>query len=256
MAFSSIFRRSALPLARSVRARSRTFHSATSAVVGGVEKQSLGGHHFVVRPHFIIPFSRFSTASSSKPSADASLLGVLQSEIDCAEEPKNADEIIPEGFSFEIQDNPGERTILLERNYKDEIIKVEVDLPSNPDDEAEDDNDDQDKEESTVPVCIPMIVSISKGNGQCLEFGITAYADEITIDTLSIKNPESSEDQLAYEGPDFGDLDENLQKAFHKYLEIRGIKPSTTNFLFDYMRNKDEKEYVQWLVNIKNFVEK
>ncbi|XP_048431996.1 uncharacterized protein LOC125473356 [Pyrus x bretschneideri] len=32
--------------------------------------------------------------------------------------------------------------------------------------------------------------------------------------------PEDSEDQIAYEGPDFHDLDENLQKAFHKYLEV------------------------------------
>ncbi|EEF32518.1 Mitochondrial acidic protein MAM33, mitochondrial precursor, putative [Ricinus communis] len=171
---------------------------------------------------------------------------------------KQAEEIIPDGFPFEIQDNPGERTILLERKYQDEIIKVEVDAPSNPDEDVEEDDDDDDRntEESAVTPSIPLVVSISKGNGQCLEFGITAFPDEITIDTLSIRNPDSSEDQLAYEGPDFGDLDENLQKAFHKYLEIRGIKPSTTNFLFDYMENKDNKEYLLWLKNLKSFVEK
>ncbi|PWA97494.1 hypothetical protein CTI12_AA028640 [Artemisia annua] len=43
------------------------------------------------------------------------------------------------------------------------------------------------------------------------------------------------------------ELDENLQKAFHKYLEIRGIKPSATNFL--------NKEYTNWLKNLKKFVE-
>jgi complement component 1 Q subcomponent-binding protein len=52
------------------------------------------------------------------------------------------------------------------------------------------------------------------------------------------------------------DLDENLQNAFLKYLEIRGIKPSVTNVLFDYMANKDTKEYLLWLKNVKNFVEK
>lgn len=50
------------------------------------------------------------------------------------------------------------------------------------------------------------------------------------------------------------DLDENLQKAFHKYLEIRGIKPSTTNFLHEYMINKDSKEYLMWLKNVKAFI--
>lgn len=51
------------------------------------------------------------------------------------------------------------------------------------------------------------------------------------------------------------DLDENLQKAFHKYLEIRGIKPSTTNFLHGYMVDKDGREYLTWLKNLQKFVE-
>lgn len=51
------------------------------------------------------------------------------------------------------------------------------------------------------------------------------------------------------------DLDENLQKSFHKYLEIRGIKPSTTSFLHEYMINKDSREYVKWLENLQKFVE-
>ncbi|KAK9120847.1 hypothetical protein Syun_018464 [Stephania yunnanensis] len=51
-------------------------------------------------------------------------------------------------------------------------------------------------------------------------------------------------------------LDENLQRAFHKYLEIRGIKPSTTNFLHEYMINKDSREYLVWLKNLKKFIEK
>ncbi|KAK7845530.1 uncharacterized protein CFP56_009257 [Quercus suber] len=87
-------------------------------------------------------------------------------------------------------------------------------------------------------------------------FGITALPDEICIDSLSIKLPDASEDQLAYEGPDFNDLDENLQKAFHKYLEIRGIKPSTTNTLREYMDIKESNEYLLWLKNIKKFIEK
>lgn len=61
---------------------------------------------------------------------------------------------------------------------------------------------------------------------------------------------------LIYFSPLFlSDLDENLQKAFHKYLEVRGIKPSITNFLHEYMIAKDSKEYMNWLKNLKNFVE-
>lgn len=54
---------------------------------------------------------------------------------------------------------------------------------------------------------------------------------------------------------DTRDLDENLQKAFLKYLEIRGIKPSMTNHLYEYMLNKDSKEYLVWLKNLKEFIQ-
>lgn len=68
----------------------------------------------------------------------------------------------------------------------------------------EDDNDDAQEPEQGTQTSIPLIVRVSKKNGPSLEFGCTAYADEIAIDTLSIKDPEGSEDQIAYEGPDFG----------------------------------------------------
>jgi Tfp pilus assembly PilM family ATPase len=50
-------------------------------------------------------------------------------------------------------------------------------------------------------------------------------------------------------------LDESLQKTFHRYLEIRGIKPSTLNFLHEYMIDKDSKEYLVWLNKVKNFIQ-
>lgn len=111
-------------------------------------------------------------------------------------------EDFPEGFPFEIEDNPGQRTILLKRKYQDEIIKVEVDMPQTEVGEDEDAGDGGD-EEDNVNSSIPLVVSITKGSGLCLEFSVTALPDEICIDSLSIKLPEGSEDQLAYEGPDF-----------------------------------------------------
>ena len=51
------------------------------------------------------------------------------------------------------------------------------------------------------------------------------------------------------------DLDEDLQKAFRRYLNIRGIKPSTINFLHEYMINKNSKEELIWMKKLKKFVE-
>ncbi|KAL1359735.1 hypothetical protein HN51_005068 [Arachis hypogaea] len=224
---------------------SRTFHSVLSA---GVLLSGQTATRTVVAPSL-----RVANSFATKTSADENLVQVLESEIKCAYDDNQSQHVeIPDDFPFEIEDNPGERTIQLKRQYQDETIKVQVDIPNVA---LEGNEEDDDEGEKSSESSIPLVVSVFKGNGVCLEFGVTAFPDEITIDSLSVKNVNESEDQLAYEGPEFTDLDENLQKAFHKYLEIRGIKPSTTNFLQEYMFSKDNKEYLGWLKNLKNFVE-
>ncbi|XP_010553052.1 PREDICTED: uncharacterized protein At2g39795, mitochondrial-like [Tarenaya hassleriana] len=204
-------------------------------------------------------FARFSTdVAHKKSSSDENLIRVIDSEIECAKTEEAPDHNVmeekPEGFPFEIVDTPGERTVLLKRNFEDETIQVEVDTLASYEDEGGDEGGDE--EEDGDKTRVPMVLSVSKGDGLCLEFGVSAYPDEIVIDSLSIKRPQDSDEQLAYEGPDFEDLDENLQKAFLKFLEVRGIKASTTNFLIEYMANKDSREYLQWLKDLKSFVQK
>ncbi|KAI3745741.1 hypothetical protein L6452_08147 [Arctium lappa] len=99
-------------------------------------------------------------------------------------------EWVTDGFPFEL---PGQQTISLSREYQGETIHIEAE-PS----------------------------SLVTGD-PCLEFGISAYADEIVIDSF--------------------ELDENLQKAFHMY------------FLPEYMVNKEHRECTNWLKNLKKFVE-
>ncbi|KAF8105098.1 hypothetical protein N665_0163s0068 [Sinapis alba] len=259
MSLTTVFRRA------SSRVATLAFRSVRSpvSVRSGSERLILGCQQ--LSRASVISFSRFHSTESavSKTTADENLVSVIESEIDCAikeEAPdQNVMEEMPEGFPFKISDTPGERTVLLERNFEDETIQVEVDSSAPYEDDEEEQeqaeqNDDEDDEHS-VKFRIPMVVSVSKGDGVCLEFGVSAYPDEIVIDSLSIKHPQGSDNELAYEGPDFGDLDENLQKAFHRFLEIRGIKPSFTHFLAGYVANKDSREYLQWLKDVKSFVE-
>lgn len=63
---------------------------------------------------------------------------------------------------------------------------------------------DEDDDDASNQSSIPLVVKTSKRSGPYLEFGCTAYPDEIVIDSLSVKDPKNSEDQIAYEGPDFG----------------------------------------------------
>ncbi|KAL5057940.1 hypothetical protein RYX36_029544 [Vicia faba] len=231
---------------RTAVSSSRTLHSALSVKLLP---------HQEMTP--FVPSRSFANAVAKKSSADDNLVQILQSEINCALEDNQATEQveIPIGFPFEIEDNPGERTIRLKRQYDDEIITVQVDIPNMTPEENEGDEDADDNEKNDTESSIPLVVTVFKGNGVSLEFGLTAFPDEVSIDSLSIKKPDDSEDELVYEGPEFTDLDENLQKAFLKYLEIRGITAGTTNFLQEYMFNKDNKEYLLWLKKVKSFVQ-
>ncbi|XP_062192879.1 uncharacterized protein At2g39795, mitochondrial-like [Phragmites australis] len=214
----------------------------------------------------------FSSAPATRPSSDAELLGIIDSEIKCAEDCDDHGRVeeIPDNFPFKISDEKGMNAITLSRTYQGEQIEVLVHMPSlvtgdEPDQERDGEDEDADKEgdenqeddsEKPPQSSIPLTVTVSKGVGPTLEFTCTAYPDEVIIDSLSVRQPSGNEEEdlIAYEGPDFNDLDENLQRAFQKYLELRGITPMTTNFLHEYMINKDSREYLLWLTKLKDFV--
>lgn len=63
------------------------------------------------------------------------------------------------------------------------------------------------------------------------------------------------ERQDMYVGPPFGNLDEDLQVLFEKYLDERGINTALALFVPDYIDMKEQKEYMRWLSNVKSFVE-
>ncbi|KAF8051748.1 hypothetical protein N665_1671s0006 [Sinapis alba] len=203
------------------------------------------------------PFALYSTAID-RMSSEQSLLRVIDSEINTAlqiDDPDLDEETAPGSFPFKIEDNPGHQTVTLTRDYKGEHIKVVVSMPSLDGDENDDEDDDDDDGHSNGS-SIPLVVTVTKKSGLSLEFSCMAFPDEIAIDALSVSNQGSTlEDKLANEGPDFECLDENLKKTFYKYLEIRGVKASTTNFLHQYMMRKVKREYLLWLKNVKKFME-
>ncbi|KAF5188028.1 Mitochondrial acidic protein mam33 [Thalictrum thalictroides] len=231
--------------------------------------------------HSTSPCRCFSSSSAisvkkKQPVSDVKLSQVIQSEIQCAvEEKDDLDQLtlgmpirlmdpisegglLPDEFPFEVIDTPGEQTITLKRELNGESIEVVVHIAgigeNDIDKDEEDDNDDDDK--NAVQLEIPLVVTVTKGDGPRLEFNCLALSEGIVIDSMLMKGPNGSSKELPYEGPEFTDLDENLQRELHGYLERRGIKNSLQNFLQEYMLNKERKEYVNWLKNMKEFVEK
>ncbi|KAJ4883397.1 Mitochondrial glycoprotein family protein [Raphanus sativus] len=211
----------------------------------------------------------FSTSARKKASSTDPLLRVIETEIGFAEQADDYDRVeeTPSGFPFKMEDKPGSKVVTLTRDYQGESVVVEVhmtnlvtgdkgdDEESEEESEEEEEEEHEDKPEKPKQSNVPLLVTLSKKTGPSLEFRCTAFPDKIVIKDMWVTFPDDpSRDELAYEGPSFRVLDEKLRKAFHRYIEIRGITPGMINFLHEYMINKDSKEHLLWLKTLKNFV--
>ncbi|VAI73362.1 unnamed protein product [Triticum turgidum subsp. durum] len=185
-----------------------------------------------------------SPAASSKISPDENLRRVIDSEIE------------PEDFPFEIIDNPGDQSIVLKRELAGETIKATVYTNFDTEEDLNNEGSDAENDDDSFKPALQMVVTVEKPGGSILEFECNFNDDELAIENMRLLNRDAKFTENAYEGPQFSDLDESLQKSFHRYLEVRGIKHSLHDWLHEYMMTKDEREYVVWLKNMREFIEK
>ena len=71
------------------------------------------------------------------------------------------------------------------------------------------------------------------------------FADAAVADPKNFENEQRNKE--LYGGPDFSNLDEELQTLFAAYLADRGVNDALAGFIIDYMDYKEQQEYVQWL---------
>ncbi|KAF9699957.1 hypothetical protein EKO04_001721 [Ascochyta lentis] len=62
--------------------------------------------------------------------------------------------------------------------------------------------------------------------------------------------------RATYNGPPYGNLDEDLQRLIEEYLRARGIDATLARWVPEYVDFKEQREYVEWLSNVKSFMEK
>nr|XP_020184328.1 uncharacterized protein At2g39795, mitochondrial-like [Aegilops tauschii subsp. strangulata] len=177
-------------------------------------------------------------------------------------------------FPFEISENKCRVSITLTRTLKGEKIEVVASKPCL--DDGDDDNNSsctshEDVESSSASSnenleedggqknklrsSINLEVTISKGDGSKLAFTCFAYPDNITIRSMCMLSRTARDDvQATYY--DFDKLDENLQKSFVKYLDLRGVTPTTTNLLRVYLSSKVQSKDLLMLTKLQDFVKK
>ncbi|KAG1437931.1 hypothetical protein G6F56_012862 [Rhizopus delemar] len=130
----------------------------------------------------------------------------------------------------------------------------------------EDDMIESEANEEEEPVSFPVraSVTIEKDGQGAVTIDTVAQDGEIAIESVmyykdnKLANDQSAESDWQrrglYIGPQFAELDESLQQLYERYLEERGIDSALANFLPDYVEYKEQKEYVEWLDNMKKFV--
>jgi len=110
-----------------------------------------------------------------------------------------------------------------------------------------------------------LFVTIERPNKGALQIEAIAQDGLIVIDNVYYfkdakhADPTTSDNEFAtrnaYTGPPFTNLDEDLQVVFEKYLDERGINTTMALFVPEYIDFKEQREYLTWLSEVKNFVE-
>ncbi|MCJ1312169.1 hypothetical protein MMC25_005843 [Agyrium rufum] len=58
-----------------------------------------------------------------------------------------------------------------------------------------------------------------------------------------------------YAGPEFGNLDQELQVLLERYLDERGINTALALWVPEYIDFKEQREYIEWLSKVKSFID-
>ncbi|MCJ1261842.1 hypothetical protein MMC22_001710 [Lobaria immixta] len=108
-------------------------------------------------------------------------------------------------------------------------------------------------------------VTIDKGGKGVLQLETTVQDGDVMIEHISyFSKPELADAQTAeldwskrnlYTGPPFGNLDQDLQLLLERYLDERGVNTELALWIPEYIDFKEQREYLNWLSNVKSFVD-
>lgn len=183
---------------------------------------------------------------------------------------------------WSIEDKSGADEVALTRRFGNEHIKVLfsiADIDNSPENEndpeheegeeaaaAEPAEESEEDDSSSESLPIRTAITISKGAGQgAMTIDAVAQDGVFLVDNISLYKDEKLATDLTseadwsrrglYMGPAFDHLDEALQTDFENFLEERGIDSNLALFIPDLAEYKEQKEYVQWLENVKLFID-
>ena len=217
----------------------------------------------LVTPAFASALSQQARTFTASASVNNKLSEALLAEIDHEEGNDEVDKDLEDvqkliSKSFQIHDKAGDGVVKLTRTHGNEKIEVVFDVQDTAENDSldlEDQEGADEGEDAELGFGINFEVTITKGDNQLIVNCVGS--DGITVQNIRhVPTSRGSEDSDVYAGPNFDDLDDAVTESFLDYLEERKIDADLGYFVLAYSREKEQREYVQWLKNIQGFVAK
>lgn len=177
---------------------------------------------------------------------------------------------------FSLSETPGSMEVVLTGQIGSDAIRVKfdaqdaVELDDSPDYEGSDgeeddedsaydgednDDDEEDDNEDELPG-IRFVADITRDN-QGLQFECVASSN-LTVERVRFLRDfaADAEKESHYFGPNFVDLELDVQEKFYDYLAARKIDDELAQFITQYADLKEQREYLAFLESAEQFVKK
>uniref|UniRef100_M4B837 Mitochondrial glyco protein n=1 Tax=Hyaloperonospora arabidopsidis (strain Emoy2) TaxID=559515 RepID=M4B837_HYAAE len=201
----------------------------------------------------------------------SSIVSVLNEEkANCFEEPELEKLRVKVEKVFKLQESSGCMDIFLQGNVGDDAIKIKfnaqdtVELDDEEEDYDEEDEevqvqdqeeeDDDDEEEDELPG-VRFTADVTRDN-KGLQFDCVAGSN-LTVERVRYLSDfaKDAEDETLYFGPDFIDLELDVQDKFYCYLAERKIDDELAQFISQFADLKEQREYLAFLEDAASFVQ-
>lgn len=176
-----------------------------------------------------------------------------------------------EAGNWNIVESSGKEEVTLTRQFGNETITLTFsasDVQSMESEEPAMEEEGAEEEEAPSPHSYPIRVSMSttkQGAPGTLSVDMVCQDGHFVVDNIAYyRDTKLGADLTAeadwarralYIGPQFDSLDIGLQEEFEKYLQERGVNEALALFIPEYAEYKEQKEYLSWLTDVKNFVD-
>lgn len=267
---------------RSTLARNASKAVFTSKLCSPIVKQSCRVP--IQSRSFSVCVPQFNHTSAKVADILKSELKIETDVIDQPTEENSYDEFLQK-FDYSIIETPGKNLAQIEKKVgNEEVVKVffdvaqvanlpydaqmlesttdNTDLAENNSESLNDEFDSMADKFANVKVVV-----VKNATQSAVSFELLMNLDEgsFYIDSVTpFKSAEAALDEsanaevgreLIYQGPPFSNLDTELQESLEIYLESRGVNSELSSFIAAYSEAKENKEYVEWLKEMKNYFE-